>query len=188
MSGRTRHKAFKKWMELAAEQNEAENMLEYVTSYIAAGGTLQELSAECEAVHSFPCGQHFLRRILDEEYGRQNVGERLEQARGQAADVYADEVKSIADDVAEDKDAIAKAKLRTEARQFLAGAYNPRYARNQQAQVNVNVSIASLHLNELRARHVQAQVVKGDSDLLLTSGENDVIVESNVPVSQGERT
>lgn len=171
MSGRTRHKAFAKWLTIAAEQNGADSTLDYVAGYIANGGTLQELSAECASVHSWPCPQHFLRRILDEEYGRIEVGKRLDEARTQAADVYVEDTLKIADTVAEDKDAIAKAKLRIDSRTFLAGAYSPKYARNQKADVNVNLSIAAIHLDTLRARRVQAQVVQGDSEpALLTDG------------------
>lgn len=74
--------------------------------------------------------------------------ERLIEARKGRADLYADEAMRIADDAPEDPNAINKAKMRIDARKWLAGVNDPE--RYGQKAAQVNISIGSLHLDALR--------------------------------------
>ena len=74
--------------------------------------------------------------------------ERLIEARKGRADLYADEAVRIADDAPEDPNAINKAKMRIDARKWLAGVNDPE--RYGQKAAQVNISIGGLHLDALR--------------------------------------
>jgi hypothetical protein len=65
----------------------------------------------------------------------------LAHAREQQAEVWADEMVSISDDELPTHEAIGRARLRMQARQWLAGKYNPTYA-DKPTQLGVNVGVA----------------------------------------------
>jgi len=64
----------------------------------------------------------------------------LAHAREQQAEVWADEMVSISDDELPTHEAIGRARLRMQARQWLAGKYNPTYA-DKPTQIGVNVGV-----------------------------------------------
>ena len=71
------------------------------------------------------------------------------RARARAADHLAVETLAIADDVAEDQAAIAKARLRTDTRKWLASKWNAaQYGDSKGVQVNLN--LADLHLQAVK--------------------------------------
>ena len=74
--------------------------------------------------------------------------ERLAEARRGRADKWADDALKIADDVPEEPNAINKAKIRIDARKWLAGIDDPE--RYGQKAAQVNISIGGLHLDALR--------------------------------------
>lgn len=80
------------------------------------------------------------------------------EARKAASHVWADEAKQIADDVDEDRDAIAKARLQIDQRNLLASKYNRETFGNDAAQVNVQINMGQLHLDALRRRAVAVPV------------------------------
>jgi hypothetical protein len=81
------------------------------------------------------------------------ASERLLLARETGADALVEEAVDLLDVTPENRDAIAKAKARADIRTWLAGKWNrPSYGENK--QVNVDISIAGLHLDALRARPV----------------------------------
>jgi hypothetical protein len=64
------------------------------------------------------------------------------RAREQQAEVWAEEIMSISDDDLPTHEAIGRARLRMQSRQWLAGKYNPQFAdKPNQTQVNVGVSV-----------------------------------------------
>ena len=66
----------------------------------------------------------------------------LAHAREQQAEVWADEMVSISDDELPTHEAIGRARLRMQARQWLAGKYNAQYAdKPGQTQINVGVAV-----------------------------------------------
>jgi hypothetical protein len=73
----------------------------------------------------------------------------LSRARARAADHLAAETIEIADTVAEDPAAIAKARLRTDTRKWLASKWDQaRYGDAKGVQVNIN--LADLHLEAVK--------------------------------------
>ena len=65
----------------------------------------------------------------------------LARAREQQAEVWAEEVKELTDAELPTHEAIGRARLRMQSRQWLAGKYNPTYA-DKPTQVGVNVGVA----------------------------------------------
>jgi hypothetical protein len=66
----------------------------------------------------------------------------LARAREQQAEVWAEEIMSITDDELPTHEAIGRARLRMQSRQWLAGKYNSQFAdKPNQTQVNVGVSV-----------------------------------------------
>lgn len=77
----------------------------------------------------------------------------LTRARTRAADLLAAETLEIADSAGEQAGEIAKAKLRTDVRRWLAGKWNPaQYGEQRGVQVNVNV--ADMHLTAVRNKAI----------------------------------
>jgi hypothetical protein len=64
----------------------------------------------------------------------------LTRAREQQAEVWAEEIMSISDDDLPTHEAIGRARLRMQSRQWLAGKYNPQFA-DKPTQVGVNVGV-----------------------------------------------
>jgi hypothetical protein len=67
-------------------------------------------------------------------------GRALERAREQQAEAWAEDVVNISDDELPTHEAIGRARLRMQSRQWLAGKYNPRYA-DKPTQIGVNVGV-----------------------------------------------
>jgi hypothetical protein len=65
----------------------------------------------------------------------------LARAREQQAEVWADEIVSISDDDLPTHEAIGRARLRMQSRQWLAGKFNPQFADKPTTQVGVNVGV-----------------------------------------------
>ena len=66
----------------------------------------------------------------------------LARAREQQAEVWADELVDISDAELPTREAIRRARLRMQSRQWLAGKYNSRFAdKPNQTQVNVGVGV-----------------------------------------------
>jgi hypothetical protein len=66
----------------------------------------------------------------------------LARARKQQAEVWADEIMDISDEELPTHEAIGRARLRMQSRQWLAGKYNSRFAdKPNQTQVNVGVQV-----------------------------------------------
>ena len=93
----------------------------------------------------------------------------LMRAREQQAEAWAEEVKTLSDAELETHEEIGRARLRMQARQWLAGKYNPIYAdKPNQTQVNVGVSVVlpeaeRVKLIERRDRALLANKGKGET-------------------------
>jgi hypothetical protein len=64
----------------------------------------------------------------------------LMRAREQQAEVWAEEMLSISDDELPTHEAIGRARLRMQSRQWLAGKFNPQFA-DKPTQIGVNVGV-----------------------------------------------
>lgn len=90
-------------------------------------------------------GKHALYEFFEKA---ENAGI-LSRARARAADRLAIETLEIADSVPEEQTAIAKAKLRTDVRKWVASKWDPlKYGDTKGPNIQINVG--DLHLNALR--------------------------------------
>jgi hypothetical protein len=90
-------------------------------------------------------------------------------AREQQTEVWAEEVKTPSDDELDTHEAIGRARLRMQSRQWLAGKYNQQFAdKPNQTQVNVGVQVVlpeaeRQRLIERRDRALLANQGKGET-------------------------
>jgi hypothetical protein len=88
------------------------------------------------------------------------------RAREQQAEVWAEEMLSISDDELPTHEAIGRARLRMQARQWLAGKYNPQFA-DKPTQVGVQVGVQVVLPEADRAK----LIARRDQALLANQGE-----------------
>lgn len=136
--------AFEKW--IAEDGNE-----ELVLEKIASGTTLR--NAAFELKQPYTCLHPYFHSTPERQV-------RYDTARKAWADAKMDEAMDIADDVAPDRDAVAKAKLQVETYTSQAKAYNrPRWGETLKVEKEVTVSVdvgpATRLLQEARARELE---------------------------------
>jgi hypothetical protein len=78
--------------------------------------------------------------VHDWKQADESFRQALTRAREQQAEVWAEEIMSISDDDLPTHEAIGRARLRMQSRQWLAGKYNPQFA-DKPTQVGVNVGV-----------------------------------------------
>ena len=78
--------------------------------------------------------------VHDWKQADESFRQALMRAREQQAEVWAEEIMSISDDDLPTHEAIGRARLRMQSRQWLAGKYNPQFA-DKPTQVGVNVGV-----------------------------------------------
>jgi hypothetical protein len=78
--------------------------------------------------------------VHDWKHADESFRQALMRAREQQAEVWAEEIMSISDDELPTHEAIGRARLRMQSRQWLAGKYNPQFA-DKPTQVGVNVGV-----------------------------------------------
>ena len=89
----------------------------------------------------------------------------LARARKQQAEVWADEIMDISDEELPTHEAIGRARLRMQSRQWLAGKYNPQFAdKPNQTQVNVGVGVVITEAERVKLleRHQRAMLANQD--------------------------
>jgi hypothetical protein len=79
--------------------------------------------------------------VHDWKQADESFRQALMRAREQQAEVWAEEIKSISDDELPTHEAIGRARLRMQSRQWLAGKFNPQFA-DKPTQIGVNVGVA----------------------------------------------
>jgi predicted DNA-binding protein YlxM (UPF0122 family) len=136
-----------------------DNLIEH----IADGASLQELADQLDISRSRLSNQ-IRHQVPDHRL-------RLEEARRQRADAYADEAREIADGDMLDQDgnisgaAVSRARLRVDTRKWLAAVDNPeKYGKQDAAQVNVNLTVNQLHLDALRHFNQDRRAVAKELD------------------------
>ena len=90
----------------------------------------------------------------------------LARAREQQAEVWAEEMLSISDDELPTHEAIGRARLRMQSRQWLAGKYNPQFAdKPTQVGVNVGVQVVLPEADRVKLieRHEKAMLANGQA-------------------------
>jgi hypothetical protein len=146
MARKTTIKAFEAW--IATDENEA-----VVLDRISGGLTLQKTALAVK--QPFTC-LHGYFHSTPERLARYDA------ARRAWADAQMDEALEIADGVAEDRDAVSKAKLRVETRQNQAKAYNrERWGERVQVEKSVSVTVdagpATRFLREMAKRELEVE-------------------------------
>jgi hypothetical protein len=94
---------------------------------------------------------------LIDQFGKEEVLREFEEARRQAADQHAADGWTILDEAPEVREALDKAKAKSEYKKWLAMTGNRAKYGPATAQVNVTVNNAALHLDALRSRRVDAR-------------------------------
>ena len=80
----------------------------------------------------------------------------LARAREQQAEVWAEEVKTLSDDDLDTHEAIGRARLRMQSRQWLAGKFNSQFADKPTTQVGVGVVLPEAERQKLIERRDRA--------------------------------
>ena len=157
MPGRPRQTAIRAW--LKSQCGKGVTPLDYVCERLASGDYLADISREIEEATALEIPQHALRRWLIDEFGKEGVMQRFLEAREDAADAYVAKAWHILDSAPEVREALDKAKAKADFLKWQASMANKAQYGSAPAAVNVNVNLASLHLDALRQRKQTASAV-----------------------------
>src|SRR5437773_4710779 len=120
---------------------------------IASGESISHVSSTFQRPDGLPISFAFFSRLLHQDPAREAP---LAEAKRLRAEAWADEALKVSDEAVPNRDDIAKAKLRIETRLRLASlADRAQYGESRQ-DVNVTVNVASLHVDALRHRTIDA--------------------------------
>jgi len=103
--------------------------------------------------------------VHDWRQADESVRQALARAREQQAEVWAEEVKTLSDDELDTHEEIGRARLRMQARQWLAGKFNPQFADKPTqvgVQVGVQVVLPEAERLKLLERHERAMLANHD--------------------------
>lgn len=158
MAGHARRRAVRSILlaEAARELGPNADALDYLCYRIENGTTQKEIAAEITAVLDYVVRSSLVRAAAVEGHDAGAASERLTQARARGAGELVEEAKELIDNVAPDRDAIAKAKAQSEVRQFIASRWDRTNWGEQRQQVT-NVSIGNLHIEALRSQRLRAR-------------------------------
>jgi hypothetical protein len=165
---------------LSEERGEQLSVLDVVFERVSGGEKMGniglELAKKCDLKISFLTASSVLSAWVNKQDGGREM---LAQARAEAAHALAEESVELADDVSEDKQAIAKAKLQSDNRQWLASKWN-RKAYGQDAQIAVNTyNLGALHIDALRQRRIEdstpAAAIEGQDYEVLSHTTSEVV-------------
>jgi hypothetical protein len=104
--------------------------------------------------------------VHDWKQADESFRQALMRAREQQAEVWAEEVKTLSDDELDTHEAIGRARLRMQSRQWLAGKYNQQFA-DKPTQIGVNVGVQVVLPEAERAKLIQRR----DQALLANKGD-----------------
>ncbi len=136
------------------EAGEAITPLQYVCEWVAGGQTMRELIDDMNVTEPNLELNSYSGILGSWVNGTKEGKSMMLEARATAAHALAESGMGIIDDADEDRDAIAKAKARSDYRKWLASCWNaPQYGQQQQ-QVQVNVNLAQLHIEAMRKREM----------------------------------
>lgn len=136
-------------LEKRAEEYEG-SVIDYAAQWLGSGRTMLELAGDLsDAIKN---GSDSVTRYMLSRYLQSLPGgaEAIEEASREGGASMADRALDIADEDVEDKTAVARNKLRSDARFKMAGYMNPAF--KDQKGTNVTISLPGLHLDALRLR------------------------------------
>jgi cell division septum initiation protein DivIVA len=127
---------------------------EAVIDRIGSGDTVLTISQDYKRPDGTPVSRSFLARLLHQDRER---SAKVMEARREAASMYVEDALRVVDQAPLDKDAIQKARVQSDVRLRVAGMLDRQQYGQQQAQVNVQVNVESMHLDSLRHRQIPAE-------------------------------
>lgn len=150
------------------EDDPTPSHLDYIACWIENGQTIVSLAADLSTDLGFHVGREFISTHLRRTFGEEAVDARLSNARAYASHCMAEQALTIADGTFETQVDVSSAALSLKARQWTAERWN-RKEYGQSKDVNVAVSITSLHLSALQS--VTNIVTDGVQQPSIGSGE-----------------
>lgn len=185
MAGRPKTRAvLDRLTTLGASEEPEQTALEYVTHRLAGGDKVLDIAEELEKELKFPVQYGMVIKALKIDNDDVAVANALASARKEGAHAKVEEAEQIADDVAADKDMIARAKLQAEMRLW-AAERNNRDAYGTVKAAPVTINIAELHIDSLRrmqandeARRLAAATVVDAEVLAIESAPNEQDIEA----------
>lgn len=137
--------------DIAIGTNPEPSHLEYVCAQVESGTSTTKVATQLGNALGFDVSYERLMAYLRSEYGREAVDSELRQARSRASHCIAEQAVDLVDAPASDSVSVQRARNRASQRNWLAEKYN-KSDYGQQKDVNVAISITSLHLDALRSR------------------------------------
>lgn len=133
------------------------DVLDYICEWQAAGKTLIALANEISDDESInpPIDGRTIRRWLDRKFDKQEVEERLAEAREAGAYAMVDAALHDAEQLT-DKDQAPVVRVRNDARFWTAQRFNRRQLGEPKAGVSLTLNVGSLHLDAMRQRSIEA--------------------------------
>jgi hypothetical protein len=125
--------------------------LDYVCEWVASGKTMLALSAALIQDAGIEWPDAMLGNYLRGQWGEEAT-RALDAAREIGAHALAESSVTVADEAVGSKEDAARARNRIGARQWLAGAWSPRFRPSSGGNVTVNLDAGALMLDALRAR------------------------------------
>lgn len=127
--------------------------LDYVCEWVAGGATMRDLIRDMNTTAEL--GMDVGSGLLSSWVNSSKEGKvKMAEARAIASHILAEDGMDILDEADEDRDALTKAKARSDYRRWLASVWNPKQYGNQQPQLAVNVNLAQLHIEAMRKREI----------------------------------
>lgn len=169
MAGHAKQNALRGALDARAvrEFGEGAQALDYVVSYLENGGMFSALAKSLEADLGEPVSRTIVSHVAHRLHP--DAKERIRVARQAGAASLVEDAVGIVDDAPTDnREALQKARMRSDIRLWVAERQNPAEFGTRKA-VDMSLSIGDLHLQALK--HIAAQVAEGEpSDSSATTG------------------
>jgi len=120
---------------------------------IASGETVADVARSLKRPDGLPVSRNFLSMLLHADPERSKL---VLQARVEGASAMVDHSLHLVDSAQADRDSVNKAKVQAEVRLKVAGFLDRQQYGEQKQAVNVEVNVASVHLDSLRHRMIEA--------------------------------
>lgn len=120
---------------------------------IASGETVADVARTLLKPDGQCISRNFLSMLLHADPERSRL---VVQARQEGASAMVDHSLHLVDSAQADRDSVNKAKVQAEVRLKVAGFLDRQQYGEQKQQVNVEVNVASVHLDSLRHRMIEA--------------------------------
>lgn len=133
--------------------------LDFACDWTANAKTLTRLAAKMSEALGVDVSRETVRRAVAVDEEDTNGERRLRAARVEGASVMVDEARAIADEVSENREAIAKAKLRSDLRVWVASKWG-REEYGEQKSSLVQISASELHIDAMRQHAIRHPVAR----------------------------